>query len=112
MPQPSKTPTTIAALWKSASELDNWADIVLHALRFLGGEASLDDIYRVVEPHPRAKGRMHWKAKVRQKLEHHDEFVRLSRGYWGFAEGRSEDEVTRLNAIRAELYPPRPRTQR
>lgn len=108
---PRRTPTTIAELWKTASELDDWADIVLHALRFLGGEASLDDIYRVVAQHPRAKIRKYWKDKVRQKLVAYHAFVRLSRGRWGFAEGRSEEEIARLRAIRAELYPRQPRTK-
>jgi hypothetical protein len=111
MPHPQQTPTTVAELWKSASELDSWPDIVLHALRFLGGEASLDDIYRVVAPHPRAKIRKFWKDKVRQKLEAYDAFVRISRGRWGFAEGRSKNEIAKLNAIRAELHPLRPRTK-
>lgn len=46
-----------------------WKDVVYAVLRQLGASASLDKIYEEIEPHKKAQGNPHWKAKVRQTLQ-------------------------------------------
>lgn len=56
-----------------------WKDVVLAALIDVGGEASLSDIYDVVEPTEKAKQNQYWREKVRQTLQT-PAFVRITRG--------------------------------
>jgi hypothetical protein len=111
MQEPQASPLA-AELWKSSDENERWRDIVFKALAYLGGTASLPFIYEIVSEHPRTKSRAHWKAQVRLRLESDDAFVRVSKGVWGFAKDRSSEEVARLNAIRAEECPKRPRVKK
>ena len=46
-----------------------WKDVVYAVLRQLGTSVSLDKIYEEIEPHKKAQGNPHWKAKVRQTLQ-------------------------------------------
>ncbi|MBX3528639.1 MAG: adenine methyltransferase [Rhodoblastus sp.] len=46
-----------------------WRAIVCDALKALGGQARLADIYSHLEEHPKAKGNQHWRAKIRQTLQ-------------------------------------------
>lgn len=112
MQRPKQPRSTPGALWKNARSSDEWTDIVARALRFLGGTASLASLYGIIEHHPRTKKRKHWQAKVRQRLEASDDFVRVSRGEWSFAEGRSARQIAKLNAVRTELHTPRPRAKK
>lgn len=49
-----------------------WKAVVLGALRECGGQASLEDVYRVVAGR-RPSPNQHWKPKVRQVLHHYAE---------------------------------------
>ena len=51
------------------SQSTTWKDVVYAVLRQLGASASLDKIYEEIEPHKKAQGNPHWKAKVRQTLQ-------------------------------------------
>lgn len=56
-----------------------WKAIVEDALSALGGTATLDEIYRWVEPRRRMTNKW-WKEKVRQTLQRH--FEPVDRGVW------------------------------
>ena len=45
-----------------------WRDIVLGALKELGGNATLPEIYSAIAEHRRVRASKHWQAKVRQTL--------------------------------------------
>ena len=51
------------------SQSATWKDVVYAVLRQLGTSVSLDKIYEEIEPHKKAQGNPHWKAKVRQTLQ-------------------------------------------
>lgn len=51
-----------------------WKAVVLEALRECGGQASLEDVYRVVAGRRPSKNQ-HWKPKVQQVLHHYAERV-------------------------------------
>jgi site-specific DNA-methyltransferase (adenine-specific) len=71
-----------------ADELDNsaapWPAVVKRALRELGGEAPLEDIYAAVAPRRPTQNRW-WRAKVRQTLGRSDGFERVGQGRWALA---------------------------
>ncbi|RMD65365.1 hypothetical protein D6833_03090 [Candidatus Parcubacteria bacterium] len=77
--------------WKKVEEAQlrvqgTWQAIVRMALMKLGGNASLDLIYRQVEqcaPKERLHSNRNWKAKVRQTLQFH--FEQVERGRWRIA---------------------------
>lgn len=60
-----------------------WRDLIQGALEWLGGKANLDQIYGVVKDSKKTINNNHWKAKVRQTLQLHDNFKSISRGVWG-----------------------------
>src|SRR3546814_16923089 len=62
-----------------------WREAVQHALEALGGQASLTDIYRAVEPR-RPSPNQFWSDKVRQKLGLY--FKRVEEKRWAL---RSEE---------------------
>jgi len=45
-----------------------WREAVVGAMRALGGDASLGELYGVLEAHPRAAVNRHWRQKVRQTV--------------------------------------------
>lgn len=60
-----------------------WRDIVAGVLETCRGSASLEEIYRQVEPHKRAQSQQWWKEKVRQTLQINPEtFEHMGRGVW------------------------------
>lgn len=60
-----------------------WRDIVASVLETCRGSASLEEIYRQVEPHKRAQSQQWWKEKVRQTLQINPEtFEHMGRGVW------------------------------
>jgi hypothetical protein len=59
-----------------------WRDLIQGALEWLGGEATLSQIYKVIEGSKKAQKNNHWKEKVRQTLQIHDNFVPVNRGVW------------------------------
>src|SRR3546814_11627771 len=63
-----------------------WREAVQHALEALGGQASLTDIYRAVEPR-RPSPNQFWRDKVRQTLGLY--FKRVDEQRWALA--RSEE---------------------
>lgn len=62
-----------------------WREVVLEAVRALGNVATLSDLYRAIERHPKAIGRRHWQAKVRQQVQA-DLFTRVQPGRYAIAE--------------------------
>ena len=60
-----------------------WRDIVAGVLETCRGSASLEEIYRQVEPHKRAQSQQWWKEKVRQTLQINPQtFEHMGRGVW------------------------------
>lgn len=67
----------------TTSARTKWRTRVQEALRSLGGEATLQAIYRAVEEHfPEVRERKHWKAKVRQVLQADPQIERIENGAW------------------------------
>lgn len=93
-----------------ARRSDTWFTLVHQALQECRGPAPLDAIYAIVEASPRTKDRAHWKAKVRQVLEAHDEFVRIEKGVWGLSSKYSAKAVKKMNRIRLKECPKRTQT--
>ena len=67
--------------------VSTWCAVVHAALLELGGEATLDRLYAVVERHApeRLAKNQHWQAKVRQTLQAHPRFTSRERGHWALA---------------------------
>lgn len=65
----------------------SWGEEVGRWLRDQGGPVNLSDAYRHFARHPKARGRQHWQAKVRQQLQLHGQ--RIGPGQW---RGRDECE--------------------
>ena len=65
-----------------ASTLLTWRDLIQGAMQELGGKASLSDLYQVIENAEKTKRNNHWKEKVRQVLQLHDDFQSVERGHW------------------------------
>jgi len=59
-----------------------WRDLIQGALEWLGGKADLKQIYNVIEGSKKAKQNRHWKEKIRQILQLHDNFYAVERGVW------------------------------
>lgn len=63
-----------------------WREVVRDAFAGLGAEASLQELYAMIEGHPKTKGRMHWQAKVRQQVQG-NLFVRTGPARYAVASG-------------------------
>lgn len=59
-----------------------WRDLVQGAIEWLGGQARLQEIYNVIEGSKKAERNQHWKEKIRQTLQRHDNFIPIERGVW------------------------------
>ncbi len=59
-----------------------WRNLVRRTLQEIGGEAELATIYSHIQDSQKKASNVHWKAKVRQVLQQHTEFVRVERGVW------------------------------
>lgn len=59
-----------------------WRDLVQGAIQFLGGQASLKEVYEVIEGSKKTFKNNHWKEKIRQTLQQHDNFTPVDRGVW------------------------------
>lgn len=59
-----------------------WRDLIQGALEFLGGEADLSSIYEVIQDSKKTRKNKHWKDKIRQVLQIHDNFTVVKRGVW------------------------------
>lgn len=62
-----------------------WRDLIQGALEFLGGEAELQNIYELIAESKKAKINQHWKEKIRQTLQIHENFHSSQRGKWKLA---------------------------
>lgn len=58
-----------------------WDQLLRETMARQGGPVTISDLYRSLARHPKARGRQHWRAKVRQTLQRGD-FTRLERGVW------------------------------
>jgi hypothetical protein len=59
-------------------------------LAWLGGEASLQDLYAALEAHsPKDWLTLHWKAKIRQQVQLDPCIERVSKGVWRLLPPRS-----------------------
>lgn len=62
-----------------------WRDLIQGALEWIGGKGTLNDIYAVIEGAEKTKSNSHWKEKVRQTLQLHNNFRSVERGVWALA---------------------------
>ena len=62
-----------------------WRDVVLAALRNIGGEGSTQDLYDQIRGHKKCENNPNWEAKVRQTLQIYDIFVSTERSRWAIA---------------------------
>jgi adenine-specific DNA-methyltransferase len=69
----------VQSLLRTMTSTPVWRTTVGSALQELGGEAKVQDIYKVIEP-KRPSGNPWWQEKIRQTLQLH--FRRVSRGVW------------------------------
>ena len=72
-PKPAPEPANPTATWRT---------LVRNALRSLGGTASLADLYRTLELHPKTKANRNFKAKIRQQLRLDPHVEQVSMGVW------------------------------
>jgi hypothetical protein len=59
-----------------------WRDLIQGALEWLGGKASLNQIYKVIEGSKKTIKNNYWKEKIRQTLQLHSNFVPVEKGIW------------------------------
>lgn len=59
-----------------------WRDLIQGAIEWLGGKAKLDDLYKVIEGSKKTLTNNHWKEKIRQTLQLHENFKSVKRGVW------------------------------
>ena len=62
-----------------------WRDLIQGALEELGGTSKLEKLYEVISGTKKAQNNQHWKEKVRQTLQLHQNFKRINRGEWSLA---------------------------
>lgn len=58
-----------------------WSEIVQEAVARADGPIALQDLYRIIAEHPKARGRKHYAAKVRQVLQR-GPYRNVRRGVW------------------------------
>ena len=102
-----KTKHSRKATQRTRKSLETWHSIVTDALVRHRGTASLADLYRAIERHPRTATAKFWRAKIRQVLEASDEFVRVDFGVWSLSANHSKAMLRKFNALRHERYPKR-----
>jgi len=62
-----------------------WRALVAECLQLAGGQASLEELYRMAAPR-RPTGNQWWREKIRQTLQMH--FTRIAPGVWGAERGQ------------------------
>lgn len=72
-------------LAEQSGKPDTWRSVTLFVLDMLGGEASLDEIYRAVEPRRPSLVNRTWQARIRNVLQKSRDFEPVSRGRWKLA---------------------------
>ena len=61
----------------------SWTNLVANAIARHGGRATLDDIYRCLEDHPKTKNKPNWRETVRTTLQRRKKrFYSCDRGSW------------------------------
>lgn len=94
-----------SAIWKDTTLNWTWKAIILHALTLFGGEATLKQLYELIEAHPRTKDRQFWRDRMRQVLQAEDEFVRVSEGVWALSSKYDEGQIAEFQRLRREKWP-------
>lgn len=59
-----------------------WRDLVQGAIEWLGGKAKLHDLYNIIEGSKKTMQNKHWREKIRQTLQLHENFKPVHRGVW------------------------------
>lgn len=59
-----------------------WRDLIQASLEYLGGQADLTAIYELIKDSKKAIKNKHWKEKIRQTLQIHENFSSVERGTW------------------------------
>lgn len=59
-----------------------WRDLIQATLEHLGGEADLSSLYEVISDSKKAQNNPHFKEKIRQTLQLHQNFESVERGRW------------------------------
>ncbi len=77
-------PLRLPRLFLLGMVLPTWRRIVYDTVSAQDGPVALSDLYRALASHPKAQGRQHYKAKIRQVLQC-GPFRRVSRGTWEVA---------------------------
>lgn len=62
-----------------------WRDLIQAALEEIGGQAQLSSLYAIIGDTEKAKQNKHWKEKVRQILQIHQNFTPVEKGVWKLA---------------------------
>jgi hypothetical protein len=60
---------------------ETWAQVIAHHMQKTQGPVRLDDLYRALADHPKAKGKRWWREKIRQQLQA-GQFERVGPGEW------------------------------
>lgn len=60
-----------------------WRDVVLAAIKKIGGKASLEEIYAEIDGHKKCMENNNWQAKIRQTVQKY--CAPVSRGVWALA---------------------------
>lgn len=70
---------------ESTGQGQTWRTVTHFALKMLGGEADLDEIYSAIEPRRPSTVNRTWQARVRNVLQTSGDFVPVRRGRWRLA---------------------------
>lgn len=64
-----------------------WHAVTRQAMLCAGGEASLVELYEIIEKNAsdRFSSNQNWKAKIRQIIQIYNDFERVERGVWRLA---------------------------
>ncbi|MFD1362764.1 DNA methylase N-4/N-6 [Lentibacillus salinarum] len=64
------------------SDTPTWRDLVAASMEHLGGKATLEQIYSLLQGCEKAVHNTNWKAKIRQTLQMYPDFHRVKRGVY------------------------------
>lgn len=73
-----KAPVLLYLGMRMAQAATTWGAVVAKAIEALGGQATLRDVYKVVQDHPKAVANQNWRAKVRQTMARSDGIERVA----------------------------------
>jgi hypothetical protein len=74
-------PLRIPRHWLLDLSMPTWREVVAEIMTRLDGPVRLDDLYRCLSAHPKAKTNPNYQAKIRQTLQKGN-FGRVGRGLW------------------------------